>query len=143
MNYKTRALVGIGVGVIGALAGAIVLIRDASTPKVSPAIRSAQLGPTQPTPEQTLAMLDGKKQAGAERPYARLLDLAESKCYEKREEIARLNNTMVQVARDRGTNSDNLSMLTELWNVIKDGPEDQDCIELYTAIATIMPPEKK
>lgn len=85
------------------------------------------------TPEQNLALIDGKTTQGAEKPYASLLDQLEPKCNEDRTAIADMTVVAVKLVKDNGKSTDNLDMLTGLRNATEEQSR-QDCKEMYTLL---------
>lgn len=75
------------------------------------------LGPNNATsssdllPEEKLALVDGKKEPGASRPYAELLDKLQTKCHEERKLIAGMVFGIVKKDLEAGMKADNLDML--------------------------------
>ncbi|MGI0484007.1 hypothetical protein ACN4EK_01150 [Pantanalinema rosaneae CENA516] len=89
------------------------------------------------TPEQNLALVDGKSWQGAEQPYASLLDQLGSKCNEDRTAIADMTVVAVKLIKNNGKSTDNLDMLTGLRNATED-QNRQSCKEMYTLLIGAM-----
>jgi len=62
-------------------------------------------------PEEKLALVDGKTEPGASRPYAELLNKLQAKCHESRNEIAGMVFGVVKKDQDAGIQADSLDML--------------------------------
>lgn len=121
-------------------------------PRSNPVTASSESSASQPapvsepvsdsgrTPEQNLAIIDngGPVKAGAEKPYAILLDAAEPKCTENRESLADLTAKVVEVTTKEGVRTNNLDVLMGVSKVLAEYDRPQACQEIFTALALIM-----
>ncbi len=114
----------------GLLALSLLLLVGCSS---SPSSKLATATSTPDTlPEQKLALLDGKKEADAAKPYAEALDQLQSKYYESRQDIAVMVFAVVKKEKEAGFPADHLDML-QSFNFAADSLDKKPgaCIDVY------------